>query len=64
MEVVHTRARHAHIGRVGVGTARRGWNHEQILAGYPHLAEEDILACLALASELPREAKVYPLKTA
>ena len=41
-----------------------GWNHAQILASYPHLAEEDIRACLAYASELLREEKVYPLKTA
>jgi uncharacterized protein (DUF433 family) len=40
-----------------------GWNHAQILASYPHLAEEDIRACLAYASELLREEKVYPLKT-
>jgi uncharacterized protein (DUF433 family) len=29
-----------------------GWTHEQILASYPHLSEEDIRAC-----------QVYPLKT-
>jgi len=41
-----------------------GWSHAQILASYPHLTEEDIRACLAHASELLREEKVYPLKTA
>lgn len=41
-----------------------GWSHAQILASYPHLTEDDILACLAYASELLREEKVYPLKTA
>lgn len=41
-----------------------GWSHEQILASYPHLSEEDIRACLAYAGELLREEKVYPLKTA
>lgn len=41
-----------------------GWSHAQVLASYPHLAEEDIRACLAYASELLREEKVYPLKTA
>ena len=41
-----------------------GWSHEQILASYPHLAEEDIRACLAYAGELLQEEKVYPLKTA
>jgi uncharacterized protein (DUF433 family) len=41
-----------------------GWTHAQILTSYPHLTEEDIRACLAYASELLREEKVYPLKTA
>ncbi|HLH20864.1 MAG TPA: DUF433 domain-containing protein [Bryobacteraceae bacterium] len=41
-----------------------GWSHDQILASYPHLCEEDIRACLAYAGELLREEKVYPLKTA
>jgi uncharacterized protein (DUF433 family) len=41
-----------------------GWSHAQILASYPHLTEEDIRSCLAYASELLREEKVYPLKTA
>lgn len=41
-----------------------GWSHEQILANYPHLSEEDIRACLAYAGELLRDEKVYPLKTA
>ena len=40
-----------------------GWSHAQILASYPHLAEEDIRACLAYAGELLREEKVYSLKT-
>jgi uncharacterized protein (DUF433 family) len=41
-----------------------GWSHAQILASYPHLSEEDIRACLTYASELLREEKVYPLRTA
>ena len=41
-----------------------GWTHEQVLANYPHLSEEDIRACLAYAGELLREEKVYPFKTA
>ena len=36
----------------------------EILESYPHLAEDDIRACLAYASELLREEKVYPLNTA
>ena len=41
-----------------------GWSHDQILTSYPHLTEDDIRACLSYASELLREEKVYPLKTA
>jgi len=41
-----------------------GWSHDQILASYPHLSDEDILACLAYASEILREVKAYPLETA
>lgn len=41
-----------------------GWSHEQILTSYPHLCEEDIRACLAYASELLHEEKIYPRKTA
>lgn len=45
-----------------VGLLATGWSHEQILASYPHLSEEDIRACLAYAGELLREEKVYTLK--
>ena len=45
-----------------VGLLATGWSHEQILASYPHLSEEDIRACLAYASELLRKGKVYSLK--
>jgi uncharacterized protein (DUF433 family) len=41
-----------------------GWSHAQILTSYPHLSEEDIRACLSYASELLREEKIFPLKTA
>lgn len=41
-----------------------GWSHAQIMDSYPHLTEGDIRACLAYASELLRDEKVYPLKTA
>ena len=39
-----------------------GWSHAQILTSYPHLAEEDVRACLSYASELLREEQVFPLK--
>jgi len=45
-----------------VGLLATGWSHEQILASYPHLSEEDIRARLAYAGELLREEKVYTLK--
>jgi uncharacterized protein (DUF433 family) len=41
-----------------------GWSHAQVLDSYPHLTEEDIRACLSYASELLRDEKVYPRKTA
>jgi uncharacterized protein (DUF433 family) len=47
-----------------VALLAKGWSHEQILVSYPHLSEEDIRACLAYASELLREERVYPLKSA
>ena len=37
----------------------RGWSVEQILQEYPHLAAEDIRACLAYASEMLQSEKVY-----
>jgi uncharacterized protein (DUF433 family) len=45
---------------LGVELLAAGWTHEQILTSYPHLAEEDIRACLAYAGELLREAVVAP----
>ena len=41
-----------------------GLTQEQILANYPNLTPEDIRACLAYASELLHEEKVFPLKPA
>ncbi len=38
-----------------------GWTHEQILANYPHLAEEDIQASLHYAVEALKQEHVYPL---
>lgn len=39
----------------------QGWPEEEILANYPGLTREDILACLAYASATLRAEKVYPL---
>jgi uncharacterized protein (DUF433 family) len=38
-----------------------GESESQILANYPGLAHEDILACLAYASYLAHEYRAYPL---
>jgi uncharacterized protein (DUF433 family) len=38
-----------------------GQSESQILANYPGLTREDILACLAYATYLAREHKAYPL---
>lgn len=39
----------------------RGWAEAEILKNYPGVAHEDILACLAYASELLRSERVYPV---
>ena len=41
-----------------------GWTHEQILDSYPNLKAEDLRACLAYASEVLHEERVFPLRTA
>lgn len=38
-----------------------GWTHEQIVANYPQLTEDDIQAALHYASEMLKREKVYPL---
>ena len=41
-----------------------GQSVKEILAGYPHLVEEDILACIAFGSEMSRERFVdVPTRT-
>lgn len=37
------------------------WTHEQILANYPQLTEEDIHAALHYAAEALKQEYVYPL---
>jgi uncharacterized protein (DUF433 family) len=39
----------------------RGYTQEHVLKQYPHLAREDIQACLAYANEVLRSERVYPL---
>ncbi len=38
-----------------------GWSHQQILANYPHLAPQDITACLRYAGALMKQERVYPI---
>lgn len=44
-----------------VGLLADGWTEEQILAEYPGLTREDVLACLAYARERLEAERVYPL---
>jgi uncharacterized protein (DUF433 family) len=44
-----------------IGLLAQGWTEQDILSAYPHLAREDILACLAYAQDLVRSEKVYPI---
>jgi uncharacterized protein (DUF433 family) len=47
-----------------IGLLAQGWADQEILAAYPHLTREDILACLAYAQELVSSEKVYPTAAA
>jgi uncharacterized protein (DUF433 family) len=47
-----------------IGLLAEGWTEQEILAAYPHLKREDILACLAYAQELVSSEKVYPTAAA
>lgn len=38
-----------------------GWTEQDILRNYPHLAREDILACLQYAGAALAEERVYPI---
>ena len=42
----------------------QGWNEADILRNYPGLSHEDILACLAYASQRLKAERVYPLAVA
>lgn len=39
-----------------------GWSMADILKEYPHLKEEDVLACVRYAKEMVEEWKVFPLR--
>ena len=42
----------------------QGWDEDDILGNYPGLTREDILACLAYASERLKAEKIYPVALA
>jgi uncharacterized protein (DUF433 family) len=35
-----------------LGWLARGWTHEVLLESYPHLTNDDILACLGFAAQM------------
>ena len=37
-----------------------GWTEQDIMNNYPGITRDDVLACLAYASEALHEEKVYP----
>lgn len=39
-----------------------GWTNQDILANYPRLEVQDILACIEYASVLVQEERLYPLQ--
>jgi uncharacterized protein (DUF433 family) len=39
----------------------QGWSEQQLLSQYPGLAHEDVLACIAYASETLKSERVYPV---
>lgn len=39
----------------------QGWTEEQIIAEYPGVTHDDILACLRYACETLKAEKVYPM---
>jgi uncharacterized protein (DUF433 family) len=43
-----------------IGLLADGWSEAEVLANYPGLIHEDIIACLAYARDLLTSEKVYP----
>jgi uncharacterized protein (DUF433 family) len=46
-----------------IGLLAEGWSEADILANYPGIKREDILACLAYARETLRSERVFPSAT-
>jgi uncharacterized protein (DUF433 family) len=45
-----------------LGQMAQGWGEAELLRNYPGLTHEDVLACLAYASEVVGQEKVYPIQ--
>ncbi|MBM4019666.1 MAG: DUF433 domain-containing protein [Planctomycetes bacterium] len=45
-----------------VGLLAQGWSEADILANYPGITREDILACLAYAQERLGAERIFPLE--
>jgi uncharacterized protein (DUF433 family) len=43
-----------------IGLMADGWSEADILANYPNIAHDDIIACLAYARDTLTSEKVYP----
>ena len=44
-----------------LGLLADGWTLDEVLANYPGLTRDDVLACLAYAQERLKGERVYPL---
>lgn len=44
-----------------LGLMAEGWNEAEILENYPQLTHEALQAVFAIAAEIMREERVYPL---
>ena len=38
----------------------QGWSEADVLENYPHIAREDIIACIAYARDIVKSERVYP----
>ena len=38
----------------------QGWSGADVLENYPHIAREDIIACIAYARDIVKSERVYP----
>lgn len=43
-----------------IGLLAEGWSEAEIIANYPGLSHDDILACLAYARDILSAEKVFP----